>query len=432
MPAERNWAGTYTYRAGALHRPSTVEQLQEIVAAAPQIRVLGSRHSFSDIADAAELVSLDALPPEIGVDRTARTVSLGASVRYGELAAALDREGLALHNLASLPHISVGGAVATATHGSGNTTGNLATAVAGLELVTSEGELVTAARDHPDFDGMVVNLGALGAVTRVTLDVEPAYEVRQRVFERMAWEALFEHFDAVMSAGYSVSVFSRFGEVADQVWVKRRAEDADERTQADLYGAQPADADRHPIAGMDPRNATAQLGVPGPWWDRLPHFRMGFTPSAGEEIQSEYVLPRRHAIDAITAVRSLADVIRPLLMVSEIRTIAADRLWMSPQHGQDSIGIHFTWRRDRAAVERVLADLETALAPYGARPHWGKLFLLDAERIAPSYERLSDFVDLAARLDRRGAFRNAWLERHVWGVRSAGAGTEEARRPRAS
>ena len=411
--AERNWAGTHTYRAHALHRPSTLERLQEIVAAAPQIRVLGSRHSFTDIADSAELVTLDALPPQISVDRRARTVSFGASLRYGELADVLEREGLALHNLASLPHISVGGAVATGTHGSGDSGGNLATAVAGLELVTSSGQLVTAARGDADFEGMVVNLGALGAVTRLTLDVEPAYEVRQRVFDGLAWDALFENFDGITSAGYSVSVFTSLGSAVDQVWVKSRVEDVPERVRPDLFGAEPAQEDRHPVPGMDWRTTTSQLGAPGPWWDRLPHFRMGFTPSVGEEIQSEYLLPRGHALDAIKAVRRLAAVIRPVLMIAEIRTMAADRLWMSPQYGTDTVGIHFTWRRDPAAVEGVLVQLEAALAPFGARPHWGKLFLLDAARIAPLYERLPDFRRLAERLDPRGAFRNEWLERHV-------------------
>jgi alditol oxidase len=164
---------------------------------------------------------------------------------------------------------------------------------------------------------------------------------------------------------------------------------------------------------MDPVNCTAQLGRPGPWWDRLPHFRMGFTPSAGAEIQSEYHLPRRHALAAIEAVRGLAGAIAPLLYVSEIRTIAADGLWMSPHHERDSVALHFTWHREQQAVERVLESVEAALEPFAARPHWGKLFLSRAETIRARYERLDDFASLLERLDPRGAFRNAWLERHV-------------------
>ena len=412
---ERNWAGTHRYRALRLHRPRTVEELQAIVSGAPRVRVLGSRHSFTDIADSDELVSLEALAADLAIDRAAGTVSFSGPVRYGDLADALAGEDLALHNLASLPHISVAGAVATATHGSGDGNGNLATAVAALEMVTSDGELVTAARGDADFDGMVVGVGALGAVTRVTLDVQPAYEVRQRVYEGLAWDALFAHFDAITALGYSVSVFTRWGETTDQVWVKSVVADAPEDAPADLYGARPATVDRHPILGIDPENCTPQLGRPGAWSDRLPHFKMGFTPSAGDEIQSEFIVARARAIDAIAAVRALAGRVAPLLQVTEIRTIAADTLWLSPQHGQDTVGIHFTWKPEPDAVARVLVSVEAALAPYGARPHWGKTFLAEADAIAPLYERLPDFRALAGRLDPRGAFRNAWLERHVLG-----------------
>jgi alditol oxidase len=413
---ELNWAGTHRYRARRLHRPRTVEELQGVVAGAGRVRVLGSRHSFTDLADGDELVSLDGLPADVAVDRAAGTVSFGAALRYGDLAEALHAEGVALHNLASLPHISVAGAVATATHGSGDGNGNLATAVAALEMVTSDGEVVAAERGDADFDGMVVALGALGAVTRLTLDVEPAYEVRQRVFEGLAWHALHAHFDAITAAGYSVSVFTRWGgETTDQVWVKTRVTEAPEEPRGDLFGAPAATVDRHPILGIDPVNCTPQLGRPGAWSDRLPHFRMGFTPSAGEEIQSEYLLPRRHAAAAIDAVRAIAGVVRPVLQVSEIRTIAADRLWLSPQYGRETVAIHFTWTREPEAVARVLLDVEAALAPFDARPHWGKTFDAGAGAIAPRYERLADFRTLRDRLDQRGAFVNAWLERRVLG-----------------
>ena len=414
-PAEVNWAGNYTYRAERIHHPSTVDEVRAIVARAERVRALGSRHSFNDIADTRELVALDALPADVVVDRDAGTVSFGAGTRYGDLAPALAEEGLALANLASLPHISVAGAVATATHGSGVGNGNLATSVAALELVTSTGELISAARGDEDFDGMVVALGALGVVTRVTLDAEPAYEVRQRVFEGLAWDALYEHFDTITASGYSVSVFTRWNEATDQVWVKTRVTDAAEQIAADLYGAPAATIDRHPILGIDPVNCTAQLGQPGPWYDRLPHFRMGFTPSAGEELQSEFLLPRGQAVPAIEAVRALGDRIRPLLQVCEIRTIATDRLWMSPQYGRDTIGLHFTWEPRFEDVRPVLAEIEAALTPFAARPHWGKVFLAGADTIGPLYERLPDFIGLTERLDPRGAFRNAWLEQRVLG-----------------
>src|ERR671911_667287 len=414
-PPGKNWAGNYTYGARKLHRPSRIEQVQEIIANAPCMRVLGSRHSFNDIADSSELISLEAMPAEVAVDHAASTVSFNAARKYGELVETLSAEGVALHNLASLPHISVAGAVATATHGSGDTNGNLATAVAGLELVTSGGEIVESARGKPDFDGLVVGLGALGAVTRITLDVEPAYEVRQRVFEGLSWEALFEHFDEIISCGYSVSIFTRWGETIDQIWVKSRVTDEPEQVESDLFEAAAATVDRHPILGLDASSCTPKLGRAGPWADRLPHFSMGFTPISGEELQSEYLFPRRYAVEAIEAVRKLADEIRPILQVSEIRAVAADRLWMSMNYGEDAVAIHFTWKPEQEAVENVLVQLESALVPFEARPHWGKLFNANAEEIAPLYERMPDFVRLVERLDPRGAFRNSWLKARVLG-----------------
>jgi xylitol oxidase len=415
--ARTNWAGNYSYRARQVHRPSTLEQVAEIVASAPRLRALGSGHSFTDIADSAELITLEGLPAEVVVDHASGTVSLSAGLRYGDLAVALADEGVALANLASLPHISVAGAIATATHGSGDANGNLATAVAALELVTSDGGVIASSRGDADFNGLVVGLGALGIVTRITLDIEPAYEVRQRVFEGLSWEALLEHFDAIAASGYSVSVLTLWAEPDNRVWVKTRVSEAPELLLAELFGASAATVERHVIAGLSPVNCTPQLGAPGPWSERLPHFRLGFTPSNGDEIQSEYLLPRRNAIAALTALRSLGGRIRPLLQVSEIRTVAADELWMSPQYERDTIAIHFTWQPEQQAVERVLVEVEAALLALDARPHWGKLFMADATTIAPRYPRLQDFAALLARTDPRGAFTNDWLEQRVLGRR---------------
>jgi xylitol oxidase len=402
-----NWGGNYAYRARRLHRPRTLDELRALVAEAGRIRVLGSRHSFTDIADSEELVSLDELPSDVRVDPSSLTVSCSGATRYVELAEALGAAGLALGNLASLPHLGVAGAVATATHGSGDHNGNLATAVAAVELVTSDGELRQFRRGDPDFDGVVVGLGALGAVTRLEIGVEPHYLVRQRVFERMRWDVALSHLDDITSAGYSVSLFTRDFAGVDQVWVKRR--DDEPPFPDDLFGAAAAPGPRHPIAGMNPVNCTPQLGEPGPWSDRLPHFRAGFTPSAGDEIQSEYSVPRGRAADAIRALLPLARIVGPVLRVSELRTVAADTLWMSPHYCRDSLGIHFTWRRDQPAVERAAAAVEDALAPFEPRPHWGKVFLARPPRL----QLQDDFVALANRLDPRGAFRNAWFERHI-------------------
>jgi alditol oxidase len=414
--SEANWAGNYVYGARKVHRPSTLQQVQEIVANAREIRVLGSRHSFTDIADSEELISLEGLPTAIVVDQAAATVTLSGAVRYGELIDVLNEKAVALANLASLPHISVAGSVATATHGSGDGLGNLATAVARVEIVTSTGERVTASRGDPDFNGLVVGLGALGPITRLTLDVEPIYRMRQRVYENMGWDTLIEHFDDIFSAGYSVSVFTRWAKTVDQVWVKSRVPHAQEPPSDNLFGAAAATVERHPIMGLGPENCSRQLGVVGLWSDCLPHFRMGFMPSSGRELQSEYLVPRWHAAAAIRAMRALAQTIQPALQVSELRTVAADELWMSPQYRQDTVGIHFTWKPERERVERILTEVEAALREFRARPHWGKVFLADATGIGPLYERLTDFACLAESLDPRRAFRNSWLRKSVLGV----------------
>jgi alditol oxidase len=408
-----NWSGNYAYRADALHRPQTLEELQELAGGARSLRVIGSRHSFTSIADSAELVALDGLPGAVVVDSSAQAVTVPGHMTYAALAEALNRAGLALHSLASLPHISVAGAIATGTHGSGDAKGNLATAVRALEMVTAAGELRTVAAGEPDFEGAVVGLGALGAVTRVTLAVQPFYEMRQRVYEGVSWETLFARGDAIFGAGDSVSVFHLCGETTEQVWVKRRLDDGrgvpDDSDLEELLGVRAASAELHPVLGGDPINCTQQQGVPGPWSERLPHFRSGFLPSSGVELQSEFFVGRPDAIAAIQAVRGLAADIVPLLLISELRTIAGDSLWLSPHQGRDSLGLHFTWRRRPAEVEAVLARIEAALAPYAARPHWGKVFTARAESIAPLYPRMADFRRLRDRLDPEQTFVNDWL-----------------------
>jgi xylitol oxidase len=288
--------------------------------------------------------------------------------------------------------------------------------VAGLELVTSTGELIAFRRGDADFNGLVVGLGALGVVTRITLDVEPAYEISQRVYENLSWQSLDAHFDEITAAGYSVSVFTRWDDLAGQLWVKRRVHDVAAPEPDELLGARAATRQLNPIAGGDPDGCTRQLGTAGPWHERLPHFRLEFRPSAGAELQSEYLLPRRHARAAIEALRRLAPRIQPLLHVAEIRTVAADELWMSPQYGRDTVAIHFTWHRDQTRVEQLLSALEDVLAPFAPRPHWGKLFLAEAAAITARYERFGDFAGLLARLDPRGAFQNDWLETRLLGA----------------
>ncbi|MDN4613003.1 FAD-binding protein [Leifsonia sp. F6_8S_P_1B] len=409
---ELNWAGNYEYRAQRIARPGTIDELRDLVTSARSVRALGSRHSFNDLADDDELlVSTAGLPAGIRIDEEARTVAVGGGVRYGDLARELQEAGWALHNLASLPHISVAGAIATATHGSGDRNGNLATAVAGLRILTASGETVELRRGDEGFDGAVVSLGALGVVTEVTLDIRPTFDARQRLFGGVPWEAVTGRFDEITSAAYSVSLFTTWDEPAlDLAWIKEL--DGVEATVGDdFFGAPALTEARHMIPAMDVRNTTQQLGVPGPWSERLAHFRFEFTPSNGAEIQSEYLVPRPRAVEAIEAVRALGPLIAPVLQVSEIRTAAADALWMSSAYETDVVGLHFTWLRDQEGVEAVLPALEQALLPLGARPHWGKLYL-DRDGVVPTlYPRLGDFRALTERFDPERRFRNAFLTR---------------------
>lgn len=412
-----NWAANYVYGATQIHQPETIEQIQDLVFRTKKIRALGTRHSFNDIADSpGELISLKHFNKILNLDRQHSTVTVEAGVRYGELCRWLDGEGFALHNLASLPHISVAGACATATHGSGDHNGNLATAVCAIEVITANGELISMARGTGNFDGAVVGLGGLGVVTKVTLNISPSFQMQQDVYENLHLSQLENHFEELTSSGYSVSFFTEWREgIINQVWLKRNVADGVAiKAEPELFGAKLATKHLHPIAALSAENCTEQLGVSGAWFERLPHFRLEFTPSSGEELQSEYILPRRHALEAFHVVDRMRDHIYPLLLISEIRTIAADDLWMSTGYKQDSVAIHFTWKKDWEAVQQVLPVIEDQLAQFDARPHWGKLFTMPPEHLQSLYEKLPDFRGLLEHYDPDGKFRNAFLDKYIF------------------
>jgi xylitol oxidase len=411
-----NWAGNITYRAARLHRPRSMGELQEIVSRASRLRPLGTGHSFNRLADTdGDLVSVADLPRVLEIDARRRTVTVSAGLRYGEVTGPLHASGWALANLGSLPHISVAGAVATGTHGSGEHHGSLATAVRAQQMVVPGGELVTLDRDDDGdvFDGAVVALGALGVVTRLTLDIVPAFQVRQLVYDDLDYDRLVDAFDEIVAAAYSVSVFIDWrGPVRGQIWLKQRIDDP-ERAAGEApqhwLGASLADGPRHPIPGMSPVHCTPQLGEPGPWHERLPHFRLGFTPSSGEELQSEFLVGRGFAIDALRAIAAMHEHVAPVLLTSEVRTVAADGLWLSPAYHRDSVALHFTWIADAAAVAPVVAALEQALAPFDPRPHWGKVFSIPPHAVTEQYERWAEFTALSQRFDPDGVLRNDLL-----------------------
>jgi xylitol oxidase len=409
-----NWAGNYTYSTNNLHTPETLAQVQETVKACTKIKALGARHSFNGIADStAHQISLKHLT-DMALDTQARAVTVGAGVTYGALAPYLYERGYAVHNLASLPHVSVAGACATGTHGSGLKNGNLSTAVSAMEIVTASGDLLTLSRAHQgeQFSGAVVGLGALGVLTKITLDVQPTFDVSQIVYENLPLDHLRNHFDDIFGSGYSVSLFSDWqNHRATQVWVKRRMDqNGADKPAPEFFGATLATRKLHPLAGHSAENCTEQMGIPGPWHERLPHFRMNFTPSSGEELQSEYFVPRERGYDAILAVEELRDQITPHLFITEFRTIEADNLWMSECYQRSAMTIHFTWKPEWPAVKQILPLIEAKLAPFDARPHWAKLFTMDPVQVRSRYTKLSDFKQLLKQYDPNGKFRNQFLD----------------------
>lgn len=414
-----NWSKNLHYGTDRVYAPANAADLRDVLAKEPSIKQLGSRHCFNNIADSTRAqVSLRSLKG-IEIDRATKTATVGAGVRYGELATVLDKAGFALHNLASLPHISVGGTIATATHGSGVQNKNLATAVRSIELVTADGRTVVLDRDRdPErFRLAVVHLGALGVLTRVTLDLLPRFDMSQVVYQNLSFDQLEHNLDSIMGAGYSVSLFTNWqNNMASEVWIKDRATAGapPKPLPPTFYGATLQKEKLHPIVGNNAEACTEQMGSVGPWYLRMPHFKMEFTPSNGEELQTEYFVDRKDGYRAIRAVEQLRDKITPHLFITELRTIAADGLPMSMAYQRDSLAIHFTWKPEEVVVRKLLPEIEAALMPFAPRPHWGKIFELPGSYVQKQYAALPQFRQLAATLDPKGKFRNGYLNRNIF------------------
>jgi len=429
----RNWSGNVVFRAERSHRPSTVAELQSVVAGAQRLRVVGTAHSFNRIADTpADLVSVAGLPAVLELDTGRRCARVSAGTRYGELVRPLHTAGFALPNLGSLPHISIGGACATGTHGSGVHNGSLASAVSALELVVADGSLIRLSRadDPAVFDGAVVALGGLGVVTVLELDLQPAFDVRQYVYDGLPHDTVREQYSTLVSAGYSVSLFSDWrSPQLHTAWRKLRtdAPDADDAPDT-WFGAELAEAPRHPVPGMAGDTCTEQLGVPGPWHARLPHFRLEYTPSSGEELQSEWFVRRQDAVAALDLLADLRERIAAVLQISELRTLAADPLWLSPSAERDTAAMHFTWVPDEAAVVPVVRAIDERLAELGARPHWGKVLTTPPERVRELYERYTDFEALLRTYDPAGKLRNEMIDEYFPGACPQSVGVREKRR----
>ncbi len=414
-----NWSGNYHYSTNKVLQPTSTAETQDAIRSVSSVRALGTRHAFNGIADSQTAQISTLLLKDVALDAAARTVTVGSGIRYGDLSLYLDPRGFALHNLASLPHISVGGACATATHGSGMRNGNLATAVTALEYVAADGAVHTLSRkaDGDRFTGAVVSLGAIGVVTHLTLTVEPRYDMTQVVYRNLPLAQLEHHLGDIMAAGYSVSLFTDWQNArADEVWIKRRVDQGGAATPPSVFfGATLAKTKLHPISNHPAEACTDQLNTIGPWYERLPHFKLNFTPSSGQELQTEFFVSFDRGYEAMREVETLRDRITPHLFITEIRAIAADDLWMSMAYRRPSLAIHFTWKPEWDAVLDLLPQIEAKLAPFSARPHWAKVFTMNAAQLHPLYSRLKDFAILTNEIDPSTKFRNAFLRDHLYG-----------------
>jgi xylitol oxidase len=413
-----NWAGNLEYSTANVHYPKSVEEVQEVVKKCNKLKPLGSRHSFSKIADSADnLVSLKEMNKVVSIDKTANTVTVEGGMKYGELAPYLHQNGYALPNLASLPHIAIAGACSTATHGSGVKNGNLSTAVSAIEFVNANGDLIVLSKqkDGEQFYGAVVSLGAIGVITKVTLDLQPTFNMKQVVYRNLPIEELKNHFDSIQSKGYSVSLFTDWkNKNINEVWIKSRADGDTSVAPNELYGAKIATQNLHPVEDQSAENVTEQMNVPGPWYDRMPHFKMGFTPSVGKELQSEFFVPIEHAYDAMMAMEKLHEKISPHLFISEIRTISGDNFWMSPCYKRTCVALHTTWKQEPEMVMKLIPLVEEQLAPFNARPHWAKLFTIPPPVLQSRYEKLADFRALVNQYDPKGKFQNEFLRSNLY------------------
>ncbi|MFZ9660779.1 MAG: D-arabinono-1,4-lactone oxidase [Chitinophagaceae bacterium] len=418
-PRTKNWAGNIEFSTDKIFKPNSVSDIQKTLKEVKHIKAQGTTHCFNRIADSKEnLMAMKQMNQVVSLDKEKGTVTVQAGIKYGELAPYLQENGMALHNLASLPHISVAGSVSTGTHGSGVNNGNLASVVEGIEFIDASGNVIQLSREKDSgiFPGIIVALGALGIITKVTLKVQPSFEVKQFVYEKLPNEQLFQHFEEIMSAAYSVSLFTDWqNDSVNEVWVKARTDASTAfPAPAEFFGAKAATKDLHPIAANSAENCTPQMGVAGPWHERLPHFKMGFTPSSGVELQAEYFIPFENGVEAMKEIAAMGEEIGPHLFISEIRAIAADDHWLSMAYNRKSIAIHFTWKQETEAVMALLPKIEKALERFTPRPHWGKLFTIPKETLASRYEKMNDFKSMAKKYDPDGKFINDFLNTNIF------------------
>ena len=399
----RNWATNITFQDAETIHPQSVTDLQELVHTSEKIRARGSAHCFNTIADTREVaVILDQMPDLMEIDETRKKVRVGAGVKYAQLAEFLFPKGWALHNLASLPHVSLAGAVSTGTHGSGIRNGALHTAVSSIELIGADGSLrqVTRGIDR-NFYASIVSLGLAGIATSFQLEIEPSFEIMQTVYGDLPRATFQENLIEILSGAYSVSYLTTWGDnKAGDLWFKSKSP-----PPAQYFGALPRTEKAHPIFGVDPDACTEQFGVSGPWHLRLPHFRIDANPSLGNELQSEFFVASENAAAAFAILEEISSNIRHKLLVTEVRAIAADEHWLSPAYQRETVAFHCTWEND-PEVPALVAVIESALQRFAIRPHFGKVFNLSGEHLARVLPRFSEFKEHISEIDPHGKFQN--------------------------
>lgn len=407
----QNWSKNVDFNDRGYLQPESLSELQELVRTNQKIRARGSAHCFNDIADTSSYaINLSKMPQTIEISESTHSVTVAAGIKYGELAPVLHEQGWALDNLASLPHISIAGSVSTGTHGSGVKNRNLANQVLSLDIVTAEGEIRHIDRSNPAFNAIVVGLGLCGIVYQYELKIEPTFEIRQVIYPEIPLDVLQRNFDQIMGTAYSVSYFTDWG--SDQIgnlWCKFRDSEV---IPDSVGGMRKAEKKYHPIPSVDPVACTEQLGTSGNWHERLSHFKLEFTPSVGEEIQSEFFIDRKDASAALEVLSKLGSEITPLLWITELRTIAADDLWLSGSYQRDTLGIHFTWKK-LVAIYPVIEKVEAALRPFNYRPHWGKVFTADSTYLKSVYPKMSEFQALVQALDPGKKFENGYTRKNL-------------------
>lgn len=402
----KNWSRNVEFQDLAYLQPSSLQELQEVIRENERIRVRGTAHCFNQIADTSAVsVNLSHMPEVIEIDGRVPSVTVSAGMTFGQLAPRLNQEGWALSNLASLPHISIAGSVATGTHGSGITNQNLANQILSLHVVLEDGTLKKISKGEELFDPLVVGLGLGVVVYKYEMKIEKTFNIRQVIYEEISRIELQRDFDSIMSSAYSVSYFTDWSNLGrGNLWCKFRAS---EIIPDSIAGSKKANQKYHPIPSFNPEACTDQLEIPGPWHERLPHFKLEFTPSAGDEIQSEFFLDIKDASDAISALEKIASEIYPLLWISEIRTIAADNLWLSGSYHRTTAAIHFTWKRSDA-IYPLIKKIETLLSQFAYRPHWGKAFFARPDYLKRVFPQVDEFKKVIMGLDPSQKFSNSF------------------------